>query len=1022
MIADNKEFSPQLKGVTEPIKSLDRGNELQLLQLHVSVLNLIASDQPLKAILTTLALGYQQAFQNCRCLIRIVDPALPDLWVAPGLADDFCQALFQLSDNPLAVNSTGGTEPCEPEIMVSLSADPRRPHFSQLATHYGIQACWSFPVLNSAGRRCAQLVLLDDCDQSPSEVEGHWIETLTQLLAQAVARAIERRALQHNEQRFRSLFFSNPDATFALDSKGCFTAINRAGCFLWQGAEQELIGQSFIEQLPEDNQAKAQHHFTRAMHGSPQSFELQLPRNQDDSRMLHLTYTPIHIDRHIVGIFVIAQDLTEKFNSQENLRLFERAINASSNGVIIADARQPDQPIVFVNKSFERITGYQAAEVLGRNCRFLQEPQRDDAAAQEIRVSLQQQKECQVLIRNARKDGTLFWNQLYIAPVPDDQGQISHFIGVQTDVTEQKSYEAELAFNASHDILTGLPNRALLQDRLNQACRMSARSKRSLGVLFIDLDGFKLVNDSLGHQAGDQLLIEVGQRLSTFIRPGDTLARLGGDEFVLLVPELTHEEDLICIAERALQLLNQGFEIDGQELNISASIGITVSTGALDEPAMLIQQADLAMFKAKQLGHNTYQWYQDELNQELGRQLTMRSALQKALVANELSLHFQPQYDAISQRMTGLEALLRWTHPKLGAVPPSDFIPIAEESGQIIAMSEWVLDQACCLAARLRQKGHQDLVMAVNVSSLQFQRSNFIDVVRDVLQKYQLAPEALELELTESVLLVHTEQAIHKLRQLNQLGVSIAIDDFGTGFSSLSYLKHLPLQKIKIDQSFVRDVIRDRHDAAITKAIIALAHHMQIKVIAEGVETKAQVAFLRKHGCDEFQGYYFSKPMPEAQLLQLLADNQSLQQQADDEGADATEERALLLLDDEENILNALARLLRREPYRVYTATNAEQAFELLALHDIQVIISDQRMPQMSGTEFLSKVKTMYPQTVRLVLSGYTDLKSVTAAVNEGSIYRFLTKPWDDKQLKEEIRLAFLHQQKDDSPMAESSS
>lgn len=978
--------------------------------IRTRTLQQISTNQSLKAVLDGLCRYYEHEFDDCYCSVMLVKQQQLQLVSAPSMDR---QLQTELDGLPLGADSGAcgaAVFSKQPVLVADASSDERVKSLQQLALQFGIKACWSFPLLAQNEEVLGTFAIYYQRPGLPADAEHLLIDACAQLAVIAIERTEDRRKVLQSEQRYRSLFFSNPDPIFALDLDGNFTAANRAACILWQQPEQQLLHTSFIKRLPAAEQDRITDLLRISSHGSPQTYELTL-HLADASRTLQLSHTPIHVEHQVVGIFVIAKDLTERLHDQKQLRLFQRAIEASSNGVIITDATLPEHPIVYVNKAFERITGYTAADALGRNCRFLQGDYRDPEVAQEIRESLAIQAECHVLLKNVRKDGTLFWNELYLAPVPDEQGQISHFVGVQNDVTSQKSFEDELAFNASHDILTSLPNRALLHDRLKQACKMSARSSRSLAVLFIDLDGFKLVNDTLGHLMGDQLLIQVSQRLSQHIRPGDTLARLGGDEFVLLVPELHHEEDVVLIAERILHHLNQTFILNGQELHISASIGITVSFGELDDPTKLIQQADLAMFKAKQLGHNNYQWYNLELNKELGRQLKLRTELQKAIAAEEFELHYQPQYDALSQSIIGLEALLRWSHPSLGNISPADFIPVAEDSGQIIALSEWVLHTACSFAAELRNQGYQDLVMAVNISSLQFQRTNFIETIQDVLKAYQLPATALELELTESVLLNQTEVAIHKLQQLNRLGVSISIDDFGTGFSSLSYLKHLPLQKIKIDRSFVRDVIRDRHDAAITKAIIAMAHHLQVKVIAEGVETKAQVAFLRKHRCDEFQGYYFAKPMPAAEVLNCLAAAESLRADEGGGGDDKNSSKKLLLLDDEENILNALVRVLRREAYQIYTASNAEQAFELLALHDIQVVVSDQRMPGMSGTEFLSKVKAMYPATVRLVLSGYTDLSSVTAAINEGAIYKFLTKPWDDSKLREEIRLAFLHQE-----------
>jgi diguanylate cyclase (GGDEF)-like protein/PAS domain S-box-containing protein len=594
------------------------------------------------------------------------------------------------------------------------------------------------------------------------------------------------------------------------------------------------------------------------------------------------------------------------------------------------------------------------------------------------------------------------------APLLNEEGPQGWVVALR-DISEQKRFESELAHNASHDVLTGLPNRALLEDRLIQGCKISSRYKRILAVMFIDLDGFKPINDSLGHSVGDLILIEVARRMEQQVRPGDTVARLGGDEFIVILPDLAKDEDVLLVANRLIENIGRVYKIEGTELQITASMGITLSDGSIEQPMHLIQQADLAMFKAKRQGKNNYQWYTEDLNQKVSERVYLRNELQKAIEAQTLQLYYQPQVDARSGRIIGYEALMRWQHAERGFIPPIQFIPVAEDTGQIIPMSEWALNTACQHARMLFEQGWKNQVMAVNISPLQFQRANFIEFVKTTLEHTGLPAELLELEITESVLMDNAEKAIQTLQALKDIGVRIAIDDFGTGFSSLNYLKRLPIDKVKIDRSFVQEIISDRSDAAITQGIISMAHHLGLKVIAEGVENEPQFDFLKRNQCDAFQGYYFAKPMPLKDLEKYLQlQQQKLQLQRPIKGVDAGEQ-TLLLLDDEENILRALSRVLRRDGYQILVARSAQDAFALLAKHDVHVILSDQRMPEMNGTEFLRRVKDLYPNTVRIVLSGYTDLKSVTDAINQGAIYKFLTKPWDDKELRSTIAQAFQH-------------
>lgn len=558
--------------------------------------------------------------------------------------------------------------------------------------------------------------------------------------------------------------------------------------------------------------------------------------------------------------------------SRSNTRatLLQRCLEASYNGVLIVDARVEDQPIIYANHAFERITGYRKEEALGRNCRFLQGSQTNQPGIAEIRSCLAEQREAHVVLRNFRKDGSAFWNDLYIAPVPDERGVVTHYIGVQNDISERKRFESELAYNASHDVLTGLPNRSLLEDRLLQGCQIARRYSRELAVMLIDLDGFKPINDTLGHAIGDKVLVEVAKRMGAQIRPGDTLARLGGDEFVVLLPDLAHGEDVLLVAERLIRSIARPYHFNELELHVTASIGITLSDGDIEQPMKLIQEADLAMYQAKQHGRNNYQWYTEHLNQEVSERMTLRNELQKAIETMSFELHYQPQIDARSGTVIGSEALLRWPHAERGMISPMQFIPVAEDTGQIIPISQWVLETACRHNRRLLDQGLAQGAVSVNISVVHFLRSNFVDTVRRALDNSGLPAYLLELEITESVLLKNAERAIELLHELKALGVGLALDDFGTGYSSLSYLKDLPIDKVKIDRSFVHELISDRRDAAITQGIISMAHHLDLKVVAEGVETAEQADFLNRNRCDAFQGFLYAKPMPFAELERYL--------------------------------------------------------------------------------------------------------------------------------------------------------
>ncbi|MBI2353667.1 MAG: EAL domain-containing protein [Deltaproteobacteria bacterium] len=603
-----------------------------------------------------------------------------------------------------------------------------------------------------------------------------------------------------------------------------------------------------------------------------------------------------------------------------------------------------------------------------------------------------------------RKDGTCF--HLNISVSKPHLGEQWTFLAIIHDITDRKRYEEQLEYQDNHDRLTTLPNRNLLTDRIHQALLIARRNRQEVALFVIDLDNFKIINDSLGHDAGDVLLKIAAERLSGCVRSGDTVARQGGDEFVVIITDQAVSDNAAHIAAKLREAIATPLRISEHELVVTCSIGISISPRDGEDVHTLLRNADVAMFRAKEQGRNAFQFYTGEMNARSLARMTMEKHLRRALEHEELLVYYQPKVNLRSGRISGMEALVRWQNPEMGMVLPSSFIPLAEETCLIEPIGEWVLRTACAQNKAWQDAGLPPLTMAVNLSPRQFRQNDIAGLFCRILQETGLDPCYLELEITESMVMHDVDRVMSILNELKGIGMYLTMDDFGTGYSSLSYLKRFPFDKLKIDQSFVHDITSDPDNAAIAKTVIAMAHSLHLRVIAEGVETQEQLNYLRHLGCDEMQGYYFSRAIPAAEFGELLREGRRLQP-APENGCGA--EKTLLVVDDEKDVTASLERLFLLEGYRVLTAESAADGFDQLANNRISVVLSDLRMPVMNGNEFLSRVKGLYPDTVRIILSGYADLNSVTDAINQGAIYKFLNKPWDDDVILKTVAEAFKH-------------
>jgi diguanylate cyclase (GGDEF)-like protein/PAS domain S-box-containing protein len=580
----------------------------------------------------------------------------------------------------------------------------------------------------------------------------------------------------------------------------------------------------------------------------------------------------IHAGLWILGLGVIAlmahnarRRLRERSKFLEELALAAHVFEDSLHGILITDC---DGEIVRVNRSFTEITGYNAAEVLGKTPRLLKSERHNIEFYQELWRALKKEGEWQGEFWNRRKDGSGFAVWESIASVYDNKGEAKYYIAMFQDITEKKRSLERIEHLASYDLLTDLPNRQLFKDRLEHAIMRSHRNDTMLAVIFIDLDHFKKVNDSLGHYSGDKLLCDVAKRLSGCLHEGDTVSRQGGDEFTVLIED-TAAFKVERIAEKLLEELTRPFTLGKSEVFIGASLGVALYPNDGRSADILLKNADTAMYRAKSAGRNRYQFFDHSMEIQAARRLAMETALRHALQRNELMLHYQPQVDVGTRTVSGVETLVRWRHPEHGLMPPGEFIPLAEETGLIVELGRWVLASACADAVTWLQAG-RPLQVSVNVSAQQLAHPHCANEVRNILTRTGLPAHLLELEITESCLMENLHEVLPVLHDLKSTGIKLAIDDFGTGYSSLAYLKRLPLDRLKIDRSFVIDVPHNRDDSAIVRTIIAMTRHLGLGVIAEGVENEAQLNFLSAEGCLEIQGFVFAKPMPENCLHEAL--------------------------------------------------------------------------------------------------------------------------------------------------------
>ncbi|MBI5923026.1 MAG: EAL domain-containing protein [Betaproteobacteria bacterium] len=661
-----------------------------------------------------------------------------------------------------------------------------------------------------------------------------------------------------------------------LNTDGLVLEINKAPLDRGGYRREDIIGRYFPDAPWWSYEGKVRSKIIAAVEtareGKSSRFEI-VTKMGDELVPIDFQISPVRDESgKIVALLPTGVDITERKHAESRLRLAAAAFE-SHEGMIITD---PQGVILQVNQAFTDLTGYSAEEIVGQTPRILKSGRHGDDFYRDMWVQLELTGLWNGEIWDRRKNGEIYPKSLTISAVRNEDGAITHYIATQHDITERKQAEERIKDLAYFDQLTGLPNRVSLQQKLSQMVGLASRNHRQFALMLLDLDNFKSINDTLGHQTGDVMLTEVADRLSTSVRQSDLVARLGGDEFVIILPDIDGPADVARVAQKILVEISAPYFIDARELHTSPSIGICLYPDDATENEDLIKKADVAMYHAKSCGRGNYQFFKEEIQAAAVNRLALEADLRSALEKQQFMLHYQPQLDLRTGRLMGVEALIRWQHPERGMISPLDFIPIAEESGLILPIGDWVLEEACGQLAAWRTEGIEHIKMSVNLAASQFSDHRLPLRIEEILAKTGLPKGSLDLEVTESMTMQSPAETAAMMKVLTGQELSLSIDDFGTGYSSLAYLKLFPINTLKIDRSFVKDIETDQNDADICDVTVLLAHKLGLDVVAEGVETKAQLTYLLSIGCEKIQGYLISKPLPAGQIKTFIRNHTPL--------------------------------------------------------------------------------------------------------------------------------------------------
>ena len=790
-----------------------------------------------------------------------------------------------------------------------------------------------------------------------------------------------------------------------IDQQARIAFINRFAVeLLGYDDPRQLVGQPLNALLPKGETQSAE---LLAIINRPQAsegIEAEL-LHRDGSRQPVCWNCGGHQMRPLASTLLVGFDASLIRQCRASAAMFQKVVDNYRGSIVITD---PQCVILYANPALLQMSGYPAAEVIGKTPALFKSGQTSDEVYRRLWETLAAGGIWNGEFINRRQNGESFLEHKTIAAIANAQGEVDYYLAIGEDISQRQHYQQQIENLLAVDQLTGLPNRTAFLRSLAVVLDSAQQKKTQATVLHVDLDDFFAVNEAFGACEADLVIADGAQHLKTALRDEDLLARLGNDKFaILLGPHEAGIEHVIDeVAGRILATIRSMVSPTGRRVHLTASIGIASYPHDGGEASELLSHAINATEQAKTAGGNSCCRFDTSTASIASGRRNLLNDLPQAIEGDQLMLHFQPQVSLFSGAIIGLEALVRWQHPQRGLLLPSEFVALAEQSAHIIDIGDWVLRETCRQMRAWLDEGLAPIKVAINLAARHFLVPGLPATIAEALASAGLEPRFLEIEITEGAMMQDVLGAIRCTTQLKALGVRLSLDDFGTGYSSLAYLSRFPIDVVKIDQSFIRDITTNPVNAAIAQATIAMSHKLGKIVLAEGVETEEQMQYLRRNECDEMQGHFFSPALPAARIARLLESSAQMALS----GALGPETRStVLLVDDDNDVLSALKRTLKREGYDILMANGAAEGFSLLARNDVQVIVSDQRMPEMNGTEFLSRVKSLYPKTVRMVLSGHSEISVVTDAINKGAVYRFMLKPWNDEKLKKEISSALRH-------------